>query len=48
VIAGDVVPVMRGSEVVAEIDVDSDTPGALGERDRRMLEAVAALLAEKL
>ncbi len=43
-----VVPVMRGSEVLAEIDIDSDTAAAFGERDRRMLEAVAALLAEKL
>jgi L-methionine (R)-S-oxide reductase len=43
-----VVPVMRGNEVLAEIDIDSDTAAAFGERDRRMLEAVAALLAEKL
>jgi L-methionine (R)-S-oxide reductase len=43
-----VVPVMRGREVLAEIDIDSDTPAAFGQRDRQMLEAVAALLAEKL
>lgn len=43
-----VVPVMRGSEVLAEIDIDSDTHAAFGQRDRQMLEAVAALLAEKL
>jgi GAF domain-containing protein len=43
-----VVPVMRGSEVLAEIDIDSDTPAAFDERDRQMLETVAALLAEKL
>jgi L-methionine (R)-S-oxide reductase len=43
-----VVPVMRGSDVLAEIDIDSDTPAAFGQRDRQMLEAVAALLAEKL
>lgn len=43
-----VVPVMRGSDVLAEIDIDSDTPAAFGQRDRQLLEAVAALLAEKL
>jgi L-methionine (R)-S-oxide reductase len=43
-----VVPVMRGAEVLAEIDIDSDTPAAFDERDRQMLETVAALLAEKL
>ena len=43
-----VVPVMRGSTVLAEIDVDSDTPAAFGERDRSLLEAAAAMLAEKL
>jgi len=43
-----VVPVMRGDDVVAEIDIDSDTPAAFGARDRQMLETVAALLAEKL
>jgi L-methionine (R)-S-oxide reductase len=43
-----VVPVMRGREVLAEIDIDSDTPAAFGHPDRQMLEAVAVLLAEKL
>ena len=43
-----VVPVMRGSEVLAEIDIDSDTPAAFGPDDRRLLETVASLLAEKL
>lgn len=43
-----VVPVMRGDDVLAEIDIDSDTPAAFDERDRQMLETIAALLAEKL
>ena len=43
-----VVPVMRGGDVLAEIDIDSDTPAAFGQRDRQMLEVVADLLAEKL
>ena len=43
-----VVPVMRGNEVLAEIDIDSDARAAFDDRDRRMLEAVAALLAERL
>ena len=43
-----VVPVMRGGDVLAEIDIDSDTRAAFGQRDRQLLETVAALLAEKL
>jgi GAF domain-containing protein len=43
-----VVPILRGGRVIGELDIDSDTPAAFGERDRTMLEAVAALLAEKL
>jgi GAF domain-containing protein len=43
-----VVPIMRGSRVLGEIDIDSDQPAAFGERDRALLEPVAALLAERL
>ena len=43
-----VVPIMRGSTVLGEIDIDSDQPAAFGERDRALLEPVAALLAERL
>jgi L-methionine (R)-S-oxide reductase len=43
-----VVPIMRGGEVLGEIDVDSDRLAAFGDADRRMLEAVAALLAERM
>jgi L-methionine (R)-S-oxide reductase len=43
-----VVPIMRGSDVLGEIDVDSDHPAAFGQQDRVLLEAVAALLAERL
>ena len=43
-----VVPILRGSEVLGEIDVDSDRPAAFGDADRRMLESVAAILAERL
>ena len=43
-----VVPVMRGDRVLGEIDIDSDRPAAFGEDDRRLLEAAAAILAEKL
>jgi GAF domain-containing protein len=43
-----VVPVMRHGNVLAEIDVDSDRPAAFGQKDRDLLEAAAALLAEKL
>lgn len=40
-----VVPIMRGGEVIGEIDIDSDRPAAFGDADRALLEHVAALLA---
>ena len=43
-----VVPIMRGGDVFGEIDVDSDRRAAFGPADQQMLEAVAALLAEKM
>ena len=43
-----VVPIMRGAEVLGEIDIDSDSRAAFGPQDREMLEAVAALLSETL
>ena len=43
-----VVPIMRGNDVLGEIDIDSDRKAAFGPADRELLEAVAALLARKL
>jgi len=43
-----VVPIMEDGDVLGEIDIDSDTPAAFGDADRRLLEEVAALLAESL
>jgi L-methionine (R)-S-oxide reductase len=43
-----VVPIMNGSEVLGEIDIDSDRPAAFGQTDRALLEQVASLLAEAL
>ena len=43
-----VVPIMRGCDVLGEIDVDSDRPAAFGAEDKRMLEVVAAALSEKI
>ncbi|MGH9349825.1 MAG: GAF domain-containing protein [Vicinamibacterales bacterium] len=43
-----VVPIMRGGDVLGEIDIDSDRHAAFGPDDQRMLEAVAATLAGKL
>lgn len=43
-----VVPIMRGADVLGEIDVDSDRPAAFGDDDRTLLESVAALLAPRL
>lgn len=43
-----VVPIMSGDRVLGEIDIDSDRAAAFGPDDRRLLEAVASLLASKL
>lgn len=42
-----VVPIMRGSEVLGEIDIDSDKKAAFAPADRELLESVAALLAKR-
>ena len=43
-----VVPIMHGSRVLGEIDIDSDRHAAFGGDDRQLLEQVAALLAPRL
>ena len=43
-----VVPILRGEQVLGEIDIDSDKKAAFGPADRQLLESVAALLAQKL
>lgn len=43
-----VVPIMSGTRVLGEIDIDSDRPAAFSSSDRTLLEAVASLLATKL
>ena len=43
-----VVPIMRGTDVLGEIDIDSDTRAAFDLSDRKLLELVAAMLAERL
>ena len=43
-----VVPIMRGTDVLGEIDIDSDRPAAFTQADRALLEAVAALIAPHL
>ena len=43
-----VVPIMRGDEVLGELDVDSDKLAAFGPADQELLESIAALLAERL
>ena len=43
-----VVPIMDGSRVLGEIDIDSDRTAAFGDDDRRLLEQVAAWLAPRL
>ena len=42
-----VVPIMRDGQPLGEIDIDSDQPAAFGDRDRALLEPVAAMLAER-
>ena len=43
-----VVPIMQGSDVLGEIDIDSDKRAAFGPEDRALLEPIATLLAERL
>ena len=43
-----VVPIMKGADVLGEIDIDSDKLAAFTADDRELLEAVAALLARSL
>jgi L-methionine (R)-S-oxide reductase len=42
-----VVPIILEGEVLGEIDIDSDRPGAFGQEDKALLESIAALLAER-
>ncbi len=42
-----VVPIMRGSAVLGEIDIDSDEPAAFDPADRDFLERLAVLIAAK-
>ena len=43
-----VVPIMAGSDVLGEIDIDSDRLAAFTAEDKILLESVAALLAPRL
>jgi putative methionine-R-sulfoxide reductase with GAF domain len=43
-----VVPILRGDEVLGEIDIDSDIPAAFDARDRAFLEEIARLVASKV
>ena len=43
-----VVPIMRGADVLGEIDIDSDQAAAFKSDDRALLEDVAKALAKKL
>lgn len=40
-----VVPIFKSGKVVGEIDIDSHTPSAFGNKDRVLLEKVAEILA---
>ena len=43
-----VVPIMRGEDVLGEIDIDSDRAAAFTNADRELLEQVAARIATRL
>jgi GAF domain-containing protein len=43
-----VVPIMRGTEVLGEIDIDSDQRAAFTAADRALLERVAAAISARL
>ena len=42
-----VVPIMRGRDVLGEIDIDSDVPAAFDPGDRAFLERLAEVIARK-
>jgi len=42
-----VVPIMKGTEVLGEIDIDSDVLGAFDEEDKWLLESIAKMIADK-
>ncbi|MDP8206094.1 MAG: GAF domain-containing protein [Candidatus Electryonea clarkiae] len=42
-----VVPIIRGGETIGEIDIDGDKPAAFTGKDRRALERLAEIIAEK-
>jgi putative methionine-R-sulfoxide reductase with GAF domain len=43
-----VVPIKRGSQILGEIDIDSDTPAAFDAADVRFLEKVADMLSRHI
>ncbi len=43
-----VVPIMLGDRVLGELDIDSDRPAAFGADDRRLLEEIASLIADRV
>ena len=43
-----VVPIWSGGQIIGEIDIDSDLPGAFDEDDKRLLERVAMVLGDVL
>jgi GAF domain-containing protein len=43
-----VAPIMLDGVVLGEIDIDSDKPAAFGDKDKELVEAVAAMLAPRL
>ena len=43
-----VVPIIKGSTVLGEIDIDSDRPAAFTSDDKTLLEQVASVLATRL
>ncbi|MEX2272011.1 MAG: GAF domain-containing protein [Vicinamibacterales bacterium] len=43
-----VAPIMLDGVVLGEIDIDSDKAAAFGDEDRKLVEAVAAMLAPRL
>lgn len=43
-----VVAIKRGGRLLGEIDIDSDTPAAFAEADRRLLVEIAGIVADKL
>ena len=41
-----VVPILKGKELIGQIDIDSETPAAMDDEDKKLLESIAKEVSE--